>query len=123
MRRELAPDLPEIEALGSELNQVWTNLIDNAIDAMDGTGTLTVRAEADPESDGVRVSVCDTGPGIPDGIRQRLFEPFYTTKPPGKGTGLGLHISHTVVARHGGRIDVDSSPGGTCFVVTLPVGA
>ncbi len=124
VRRELAADLPEIEALGSELNQVWTNLIDNAIDAMgDGGGTLTIRAEADPESDGVRVSVCDTGPGIPDDIRQRLFEPFYTTKPPGKGTGLGLHISHTVVARHGGRIDVDSSPGNTCFVVTLPSGA
>lgn len=123
VRRELADDLPEIEALGSELNQVWTNLIDNAIDAMDGSGTLTIRAEADPESDGVRVSVCDSGPGIPDDIRQRLFEPFYTTKPPGKGTGLGLHISHTVVARHGGRIDVDSSPGNTCFVVTLPAGA
>ena len=124
VRRELAADLPEIEALGSELNQVWTNLIDNAIDAMgEGGGTLTVRAEADPESDGVRVSVCDTGPGIPDDIRQRLFEPFYTTKPPGKGTGLGLHISHTVVARHGGRIDVDSTPGRTCFVVTLPAGA
>ena len=71
----------------------------------------------------MRVSVCDTGPGIPDDIRPRLFEPFYTTKPPGKGTGLGLHISHTVVARHGGRIDVDSSPGSTCFVVTLPSGA
>jgi len=124
VRRELAADLPEIEALGSELNQVWTNLIDNAIDAMgEGGGTLTVRAEADPESDGVRVSVCDSGPGIPDDIRKRLFEPFYTTKPPGKGTGLGLHISHTVVARHGGRIDVDSSPAGTCFVVTLPSGA
>ena len=124
VRRELAADLPEIEALGSELNQVWTNLIDNAIDAMgEEGGTLTVRAEADAESDGVRVSICDSGPGIPEDIRQRLFEPFYTTKPPGKGTGLGLHISHTVVARHGGRIDVDSSPGGTCFVVTLPSGA
>jgi signal transduction histidine kinase len=123
VRRELAADLPEIEALGSELNQVWTNLIDNAIDAMDGRGTLTVRAEADPESDGVRVSVCDTGPGIPNDIRPHLFEPFYTTKPPGKGTGLGLHITHTVVARHGGRIEVDSSPGETCFVVTLPSGA
>jgi signal transduction histidine kinase len=123
VRRELAADLPEIEALGSELNQVWTNLIDNAIDAMDGGGTLTVRAEADPESDGVRVSVCDTGPGIPVDIRPHLFEPFYTTKPPGKGTGLGLHISHTVVARLGGRIEVDSSPGETCFVVTLPSGA
>ena len=123
VRRELADDLPHIEAHGSELNQVWTNLIDNAIDAMDGQGTLTVRAEPDPEADGVRVSICDTGPGVPDDVRSHLFEPFYTTKPPGKGTGLGLHISHTVVARHGGRIDVDSEPGKTCFVVTLPAGA
>jgi signal transduction histidine kinase len=123
VRRELADDLPEIEAHGSELNQVWTNLIDNAIDAMDGRGTLTVRAEADPGADGVRVSVCDTGGGVPDAVRPHLFEPFYTTKEPGKGTGLGLHISHTVVARHGGRIEVESEPGMTCFVVTLPAGA
>ena len=71
----------------------------------------------------MRVSVCDSGSGIGDDIRARLFEPFATTKPPGKGTGLGLHISHTVVARHGGRIDVESVPGHTCFVVTLPVAA
>ncbi len=118
--REFADDLPEIDAYGSELNQVWTNLVDNAIDAMDGRGTLTLRAERDPDGDGVRVTVCDSGPGIPDDVRQRLFEPFYTTKPPGKGTGLGLHISHNVVARHGGRIDVTSSPDGACFEVTLP---
>jgi signal transduction histidine kinase len=118
--RELDEDLPEIEAFGSELNQVWTNLVDNAIDAMDGRGTLTLRAERDPEGDGVRVAICDSGPGIPDEIRGRLFEPFYTTKPPGKGTGLGLHISHNVVGRHGGRIEVSSEPGATCFVVSLP---
>ena len=118
--RELEEDLPEIEAFGSELNQVWTNLVDNAIDAMDGRGTLTLRAERDPEGDGVRVTICDSGPGIPDEIRPRLFEPFYTTKPPGKGTGLGLHISHNVVARHGGRIEVSSSAGGACFEVSLP---
>lgn len=118
VRRDFADDLPEIEAYGSELNQVWTNLVDNAVDAMDGTGTLTLtvaRAEA-----GVRVSVCDSGPGIAPSIRGRLFEPFATTKPPGSGTGLGLHISHSVVARHGGRIDVESEPGRTCFVITLP---
>jgi signal transduction histidine kinase len=120
VERHIADDLPEIEAYGSELNQVWTNLVDNAIDAMDGSGTLTVRAER-AGTDEVAVSVCDTGSGIGDAIRARLFEPFATTKPPGKGTGLGLHISHTVVARHGGRIDVDSEPGHTCFVVTLPV--
>ena len=117
---ELDDDVPEVEAAGSELNQVWTNLVENAIDAMEGRGRITIRAERDPDADGVRVTVCDTGPGIPDDVRQRLFEPFYTTKPPGKGTGLGLHIAHTVVARHGGRIDVDSSPKGTCFAVSLP---
>jgi signal transduction histidine kinase len=120
VERDVADDLPEIEAYGSELNQVWTNLVDNAIDAMDGRGTLTIRAERSG-ADEVAVTVCDTGSGIGDAIRARLFEPFATTKPPGKGTGLGLHISHTVVARHGGRIDVESAPGHTCFVVTLPV--
>ena len=118
--REFADDLPEIDAYGSELNQVWTNLVDNAVDAMDGRGTLTLRAEVDPDGEGVRVTVCDSGPGIPDEIRQRLFEPFYTTKPPGRGTGLGLHISHNVIARHGGRIEVSSSPAGACFEVSLP---
>ena len=117
------PDvLPEIEAYGSELNQVWTNLIDNAVDAMDGRGTLTIRAEPEPaaESIGVRVEICDSGSGIPPEIAARIFEPFYTTKEPGKGTGLGLHISHTVIARHGGRIEVDSAPGRTCFTISLP---
>jgi signal transduction histidine kinase len=120
VRRELDEELPQIEAYGSELNQVWTNLVDNAIDAMDGRGVLTLRASRDRSGDGVVVEVCDSGPGVPDEIRQRLFEPFYTTKPPGKGTGLGLHISHNVVARHGGSIDVRTSGAGTCFVVTLP---
>jgi len=120
VRLDLPDGLPEIEAYGSELNQVWTNLIDNAIDAMAGRGVLEVRAERDPDADGVRIAICDSGPGIPDPVRARLFEPFFTTKPPGKGTGLGLHISHTVVATNGGRIDVASEPGRTCFVVTLP---
>ncbi|CAN5301071.1 ATP-binding protein [soil metagenome] len=118
---ELEDDLSEIEAFGSELNQVWTNLVDNATDAMDGRGTLTIRAEADSDGDGVRVSICDTGPGIPPEVRAKLFEPFFTTKPPGIGTGLGLHISHGVIARHGGRIEVEEPEGGgTCFTVTLP---
>ena len=121
--KELADDLPELEVYGSELNQVWTNLVDNAVDAMDSGGTLTLRAQRDPDGDGVRISVCDTGPGIPAEVRARLFEPFYTTKPPGKGTGLGLHISHNVVARHGGRIEVESDADGTCFGVLLPVDA
>ncbi len=121
--KEFADDLPEIEVYGSELNQVWTNLVDNAADAMQDGGTLTLRAQRDPDGDGVDVSVCDTGSGIPPEIRARLFEPFYTTKPPGKGTGLGLHISHNVVARHGGRIEVASGADGTCFNVVLPVDA
>ncbi|HEX2884534.1 MAG TPA: ATP-binding protein [Candidatus Limnocylindria bacterium] len=117
---EYADDLPQIEAYGSELNQVWTNLVDNAVDAMGGRGRLDVRATRDPNGSGVQVTICDSGSGIPPEIRQRLFEPFYTTKPPGKGTGLGLHISHNVVASHGGSIEVESEPGRTCFEVTLP---
>ncbi len=122
VRRDLTDDLPEIEAYGSELNQVWTNLVDNAVDAMDGRGALTisVRPEPEPGGMGVRVSICDSGTGIPEEVRKRLFEPFFTTKEPGRGTGLGLHISHNVIARHGGRIEVDSQPGATCFNVTLP---
>jgi signal transduction histidine kinase len=121
IERDVADDLPEIEGYGSELNQVWTNLIANAIDAMDGTGTLRISARAHSH-DGLRVEICDTGAGIPDDVRARLFEPFATTKPPGKGTGLGLHISHGVIARHGGRIEVESTPGRTCFAVILPAG-
>jgi signal transduction histidine kinase len=119
VERDYAPGLPTIEALGSELNQVWTNIIDNAIDAMDGHGRIRIRAFA-RDADLV-VEICDTGPGMPPDVRERIFEPFYTTKPPGSGTGLGLHISHSVVSRHGGRIGVRSRPGETCFEVVLPV--
>jgi signal transduction histidine kinase len=118
--RDYSPDLPEIEGWGSELNQVWTNLIDNAADAMDGRGAISIKAECiNPEE--VRVSICDTGPGIPQEVAQKIFEPFFTTKPPGIGSGLGLHISHNVVVRHGGRIDLETEPGRTCFIITLPV--
>lgn len=117
---DLADDLPEIEAYGSELNQVWTNIVDNAVDAMDGRGSIEIAARRDPGGDGVVVSICNSGPAIPDEVRARLFEPFYTTKEPGRGTGLGLHISHNVIVRHGGRIEVESLPGRTCFEVTLP---
>ena len=116
--RDYENDLPEIEAFGSELNQVWTNILDNAIDAMGGQGEIRIRAFA-RDAD-VVVEICDDGPGMPPEIRERIFEPFYTTKPPGSGTGLGLHISHNVVARHGGRITVRSRPGETCFEVVLP---
>jgi signal transduction histidine kinase len=114
------PDLPEIEAWGSELNQVWTNLIDNAADAMDGRGAISILAEATGGSE-VTVTICDTGPGVPPEVLAKIFEPFFTTKPPGVGSGLGLHISHNVVVRHGGRIDVETEPGRTCFIVSLPV--
>jgi signal transduction histidine kinase len=118
--RDYAPDLPEIEGWGSELNQVWTNLIDNAADAMDGRGAISIKAECiNPEE--VQVTICDTGPGIPQEVAQKIFEPFFTTKPPGIGSGLGLHISHNVVVRHGGRIDLETEPGKTCFIITLPV--
>ncbi|HET9878162.1 MAG TPA: ATP-binding protein [Candidatus Limnocylindria bacterium] len=114
-----ADDLPEIEAYGGELNQVWTNLVDNAVDALDGRGTIEVSARRGDEG-GVVVEICDDGPGIPPDVRPRLFEPFFTTKGPGVGSGLGLHISHQVVARHGGRLEVASQPGRTCFTISLP---
>lgn len=118
--RHYADGLPEIEAYGSELNQVWTNLVDNAADAMGGQGAIDIHADATDDG-GIQVRVCDTGPGVPPEVLPRLFEPFFTTKPPGVGTGLGLHITHNVVARHGGRIEVvPNEGGGTCFVVTLP---
>jgi signal transduction histidine kinase len=117
--REYGKDLPRIQAYASELNQVWTNLIDNAIHAMDRKGTLTLRIFADGE--GVGVEVEDNGPGIPEAIRDRIFEPFFTTKGPGGGMGLGLDMSwNIVVNRHGGSIGVESRPGRTVFRVTLP---
>lgn len=119
VERDFAPGLPPIDAYGAELNQVWTNIIDNAIDAMGGKGRIRIRAFARDRD--VVVEFCDSGPGIPPEVRSRMFEPFFTTKPPGSGTGLGLHISHSVVARHGGRIEVRSAPGETCFEVVLPV--
>jgi len=117
--REYAPDLPHIEAYGSELNQVWTNIIDNAVDAMKGQGQLVLRTY--PQDDQVVVEIADDGPGIPAEIQSRIFDPFFTTKPPGSGTGLGLHIAYNIVQRHSGQIRVTSQPGATRFEVTLPV--
>ncbi|HEX9738938.1 MAG TPA: ATP-binding protein [Candidatus Limnocylindria bacterium] len=117
--RDYAPDLPEIEGWGSELNQVWTNLLDNAADAMDGKGEISIRVER-TDAGGVRVTICDSGPGIPPATLSKIFEPFFTTKPPGVGTGLGLHLSHNIVVQHGGTLDVESKPGRTCFEVVLP---
>ena len=118
--RDFGPEVPEIEAYAGELNQVWTNLIDNAVDAMDGRGTLRVTTR--PEGDWVVVEIGDSGPGIPEGVAARAFEPFYTTKDVGKGTGLGLDIARRIVVeRHGGTIDIDSSPGDTTLRVRIPV--
>jgi len=115
---DIEPDLPTIEASGRDLNQVWTNLIDNAADAMDGSGTLTIRAARENGSVVVRIS--DTGPGIDPDVQRRVFDPFFTTKAPGQGTGLGLHTVHTIVTRSGGDISVDSGPSGTTFALSFP---
>jgi signal transduction histidine kinase len=112
--------LPPIPGYPAELNQVWTNLIDNAVSAMDGHGTLTVRTARD--DDRVLVEIIDTGPGIPREIQSRIFEPFFTTKPVGEGTGLGLDISYRIVVnRHHGDLRVESEPGNTRFQVRLPI--
>jgi signal transduction histidine kinase len=120
VRREYDRSLPKIPAHPAELNQVWTNLIDNAADAMGGTGVLTLRTSADGDS--LVVDVADDGPGIPDKIRPRIFDAFYTTKDVGQGSGLGLeNAQRIVVKRHHGAIDVESSPAGTTFTVRLPL--
>jgi signal transduction histidine kinase len=114
--------LPEVPCYAAELNQVWTNLIDNAVAAMNGSGTLTVRTYR--ENDCAAVEIGDTGPGVPEALRDRIFEPFFTTKPVGEGTGLGLDISFRIVVnKHGGDIRVESTPGDTRFIVRLPLEA
>jgi len=119
VHRQYDPDLPIIQAYGGELNQVWTNLLDNAIDAMNGQGEIILRTRHDAQW--AIVEVEDNGPGIPEEIQPKLFDPFFTTKPPGQGTGLGLNISHNIVQKHGGRIEVFSRPGQTRFRVSLPL--
>ena len=116
--RDYDENLPRVCAHGSELNQVWTNLIDNAIDAVQGDGNIKIRTAG--ENDRVLVEISDDGPGIPEEIRERIFEPFFTTKDVGKGTGLGLDISYRVVEELGGDIRVLSEPGDTRFQVRLP---
>ena len=121
VERDFASDLPVIEAIPGELNQVWTNLIDNAVDAMDGHGTLRLGARLD-DLGNVVVEIEDTGPGMPAEVQARAFEPFYTTKDVGKGTGLGLDISRRIVEeRHLGELAIDSRPGRTVMRVTLPI--
>ncbi|MGB3772751.1 MAG: ATP-binding protein [Rhodococcus sp. (in: high G+C Gram-positive bacteria)] len=118
--KDFDPSLPPVAAYAAELNQVWTNLIDNAVAAMAGRGTLTVRTAR--ENDMALVEICDTGPGVPEEIKSRIFEPFFTTKPVGEGTGLGLDISwRIVVKKHGGDLRLVSEPGDTRFQVRIPI--
>lgn len=119
INRNYMRGLPKVEAYASELNQVWTNIIDNAIDAMKGQGELTLCTYGEP--DNLCVEICDNGPGIPPDVMPHLFDAFFTTKPIGVGTGLGLHISYNIIVlKHHGRITVESKPGYTCFKIALP---
>jgi signal transduction histidine kinase len=122
VHREYAEDLPKIQAYGSELNQVWTNLFDNAIQAMQGRGQLWLRTRQ--EGDWVIVEVEDNGPGIPEEHQAKIYDAFFTTKPPGAGTGLGLNIVYNIIVdKHRGDIRLKSQPGRTVFEVMLPIQA
>ena len=125
VERDYEESLPRITAHGGELNQVWTNLIDNAVDAVaDGDMTGRIRLRTSQERDRLLVEISDNGPGIPEEIQDRIFEPFFTTKDVGKGAGFGLDVSYRiVVGRHGGDIRIDSKPGDTRFQVRLPMEA
>jgi signal transduction histidine kinase len=118
--RDYAPDIPRLEAFPGELNQVWTHLIDNALEAMAGAGTL--RVSTGVSDDSVVVEIGDTGPGMPEEVRAHAFEPFFTTKGVGEGAGLGLDVSRRIVAdRHGGDIAIDQRPAETVLRVRLPL--
>jgi signal transduction histidine kinase len=127
--RDYDPELPHVQAFPGELNQVWTNLLDNALDAVAPGGRVGIRTRRDSrggdgKTGGVCVEVVDDGPGIPADVQSRIFEPFFTTKPMGEGTGLGLEVVHRIVVRrHGGDIRVESRPGETRIQVCLPPGA
>jgi signal transduction histidine kinase len=117
--RNYQPDLPTISAYGSELNQVWTALLENALDALGNEGEIQLTCRQ--ESDMLLIEIWDTGPGIPTDLQDRIFEPFFTTKPPGQGLGLGLDNAMRIVRKHRGHISVKSEPGSTCFRVRLPI--
>jgi signal transduction histidine kinase len=119
VKRDYQPDLPRISAYGSELNQVWTALIENALDALGNRGTLRITCR--PEAEMLLVEIWDTGHGIPPELQDRIFEPFFTTKPPGQGLGLGLDNAMRIVRKHRGHLSVKSEPGSTCFRVRLPL--
>ena len=115
---ETAPDLPRVDGFGSELNQVWEKLVDNALDAVGTQGNVTITATG--RGDSIVVRIADNGPGIPEEIRGRIFDPFFTTKSVGQGTGLGLDMARRIAQRHGGDIDFSTQPGRTVFRVRLP---
>ena len=117
--RDYAESLPKIKAYGSELNQVWTNLIVNAVDAMQDGGTLKVRTKCEPTD--IMIEIRDNGAGIPPEVKSRIFEPFFTTKSVGEGTGLGLDTVARIVRKHRGNVRFESKPGDTCFQVRLPL--
>jgi signal transduction histidine kinase len=117
--RNYEPDLPTISAYGGELNQVWTALIENALDALGNQGEIQLTCRL--ETDMLLIEIWDTGPGIPAELQDRIFEPFFTTKPPGQGLGLGLDNAMRIVRKHRGHISVKSEPGSTCFRVRLPL--
>ena len=119
IERDYQHDLPHISAYGSELNQVWTALIENALEALGNQGTLRLTCRLEGEM--LLVEIWDTGPGIPAELQDRIFEPFFTTKPPGQGLGLGLDNAMRIVRKHRGHISVRSEPGSTCFRVRLPL--
>ncbi len=119
IERDYEANLPHISAYGSELNQVWTALIENALDALGNSGLLRLTCRVEGEM--LLVEIWDTGPGIPADLQDRIFEPFFTTKPPGQGLGLGLDNAMRIVRKHRGHISVRSEPGSTCFRVRLPM--
>jgi len=119
--RKYAKKLPQIMAYGSELNQVWTNIIDNAIQAMDGKDGAQIEVTTSMEGEWVKVEIQDNGPGISAENQSKVFDSFFTTKEPGKGTGLGLNISYNIIQKHHGDITVSSEPGNTCFSILLPL--
>ncbi len=113
--------LPLVNAMIGELNQVWTNLIDNALDAMEVNGKGVLHIKTGRAKDCVEVTITDDGPGIPDEVKNRIFDPFFTTKAVGKGTGLGLDVVTKIVKQHKGAIKVNSQPGKTSFTVAFPI--
>jgi len=122
IQKELAPNLPTISSDSSQLQQVFLNILNNAIDAIGKNGTITLRTSHQPETQQLVIKISDTGPGMPKEDMAKIFDPFFTTKEVGKGTGLGLSISYSIIEKLGGTITVDSEKGkGTTFTISLPV--